>query len=167
MLKGQLIELEELLALRRQWHAAGLKVAFTNGVFDILHRGHVEYLHSARALADLLIVGLNTDDSVRRLKGEGRPIVPQEDRAVLLCALHSVDYVIYFSEDTPAKLILAAQPDVLVKGADYKIEEIVGHQVVQAAGGRVERIALTPNRATRDVIATILERFCKAGERAL
>jgi D-beta-D-heptose 7-phosphate kinase/D-beta-D-heptose 1-phosphate adenosyltransferase len=158
---GHLVALEELLALRRQWRVEGLKVAFTNGVFDILHRGHVEYLQKARALADLLIVGLNTDDSVRRLKGEGRPIVPQEDRAVILAALRCVDYVVYFAEDTPANLIRAIQPDILVKGADYKIEEIVGHDLVQAAGGRVERITLTPGRATRDVIATILSRFGK------
>ena len=132
---GHLVALEELLALRRQWRVEGLKVAFTNGVFDILHRGHVEYLQKAHALADLLIVGLNTDDSVRRLKGEGRPIVPQEDRAVILAALRCVDYVVYFAEDTPANLTRAIQPDILVKGADYKIEEIVGHDLVQAAGG--------------------------------
>ncbi|MGH7495542.1 MAG: D-glycero-beta-D-manno-heptose 1-phosphate adenylyltransferase [bacterium] len=161
---GHLVAREELLALRLQWRAEGLKVAFTNGVFDILHRGHVEYLQKARGLADLLIVGLNTDDSVRRLKGEGRPIVPQEDRAVILSALSCVDYIAYFEEDTPANLIRAIQPDILVKGADYKIEEIVGHDFVQAAGGRVERIALTPGRATRDVIATILNRFCKSNE---
>ncbi len=161
---GNLVALEELLALRRQWRVEGLKVAFTNGVFDILHRGHVEYLQQARALSDLLVVGLNTDESVRRLKGRERPLVPQEDRAVILAALRCVDYVVYFEEDTPANLIRAIQPDILVKGADYKIEEIVGHEIVQAAGGRVERIPLTPGRATREVIATILERFCKAHE---
>ena len=159
---GQIVELEELLALRRQWRVEGLRAAFTNGVFDILHRGHVEYLQKARDLGDLLIVGLNTDASVRRLKGAERPIMPQEDRAAILAALRCVDYVVYFEEDTPANLIHAIQPDVLAKGADYQIEEIVGHDVVQAAGGRVERIALTPGRATRDVIATILQRFCKA-----
>ncbi len=159
---GQIVELEELLALRRQWRAEGLHAAFTNGVFDILHRGHVEYLQKARALGDLLVVGLNSDDSVQRLKGEGRPIVPQEDRAVILAALRCVDYVVFFAEDTPANLIRALQPDVLVKGADYQIEEIVGHEVVQAAGGKVARIPLTTGRATRDVIATILQRFSKA-----
>ena len=144
---GQIVELEELLALRRQWRVEGLRAAFTNGVFDILHR---------------LVLGLNDDVSVRRLKGAERPIMPQEDRAAILAALRCVDYVVYFEEDTPANLIHAIQPDVLAKGADYQIEEIVGHDVVQAAGGRVERIALTPGRATRDVIATILQRFCKA-----
>src|SRR5262245_36035161 len=159
---GNLVALEELLALRLQWRAEGLKIAFTHGVFYILHSCHVGLLQKAHALADLLIVGLNTDDSVRRLKGEGRPIVPQEDRAVILAALRCVDYVVYFEEDTPANLIRAIQPEVLVKGADYKIEEIVGHDLVQAAGGRVERITLTPGRATRDVIGTILSRYCKS-----
>lgn len=158
---NRLIALEELLALRRQWRAQGLQVVFTNGVFDILHRGHVEYLQQARARGEVLVVGVNDDGSVRRLKGEGRPIVPQEDRALILAALRCVDYVILFSEDTPANLIRALQPDVLVKGADYKLEEIVGHDTVQAAGGRVERIPLTPGRATRDLVATIVERFGK------
>ncbi len=156
---SSLLTLSELLSLRAKWRAEKKRVVFTNGCFDILHRGHVEYLEQARAHGDLLIVGLNTDDSVRRLKGEGRPIVPQEDRATILAALRCVDYVVYFAEDTPANLIAQIQPDVLVKGADYQIHEIVGHEVVQAGGGEVVRIPLTPGRATRDVIATILERL--------
>ncbi|NUO80211.1 D-glycero-beta-D-manno-heptose 1-phosphate adenylyltransferase [candidate division KSB1 bacterium] len=156
---GSLLALHELLRLRHAWRAEKKRVVFTNGCFDILHRGHVEYLQKARAHGDLLIVGLNSDDSVRRLKGEGRPVVPQEDRATILAALRCVDYVVYFEEDTPARLIAEIQPDVLVKGADYQINEIVGHEVVQAGGGEVVRIPLTPGRATRDVIATIVERF--------
>jgi len=154
-----LLTLPELLQLRQTWRAEKQRVVFTNGCFDILHRGHVEYLQRARALGDLLVLGLNTDDSVRRLKGEGRPIVPQEDRAVILAALRCVDFVVYFEEDTPENLIAQIQPDVLAKGADYQINEIVGHEIVEANGGQVVRIALTPGRATRDVIATIVERF--------
>lgn len=156
---GLLITARELAELRPAWRAENKRVVFTNGCFDILHRGHVEYLQKARAHGDLLIVGLNADDSVRRLKGAGRPLVPQEDRAVILAALACVDFVIYFEEDTPANLIAHIQPEVLVKGADYEINEIVGHDIVQARGGEVVRIPLTPGRATRDVIATILERF--------
>lgn len=156
---GLLIAARELAVLRPTWRTEKKRVVFTNGCFDILHRGHVEYLQKAREHGDLLIVGLNSDDSVRHLKGAGRPIVPQEDRAVILAALRCVDFVIYFEEDTPANLIALVQPEVLVKGADYQINEIVGHEVVQAAGGEVVRIPLTPGRATRDVIATILERF--------
>lgn len=156
---SSILTLAELTPLRVTWRAERKRVVFTNGCFDILHRGHVEYLEQARAHGDLLIVGLNTDDSVRRLKGATRPIVPQEDRATILAALRCVDYVIYFAEDTPANLIAQVQPDVLVKGADYQINEIVGHEQVQASGGEVVRIPLTPGRATREVIATILERL--------
>lgn len=156
---SSILTLAELTPLRVKWRAERKRVVFTNGCFDILHRGHVEYLEQARAHGDLLIVGLNTDDSVRRLKGATRPIVPQEDRATILAALRCVDHVIYFAEDTPANLIAQVQPDVLVKGADYQINEIVGHEQVQASGGEVVRIPLTPGRATRDVIATIVERL--------
>jgi D-beta-D-heptose 7-phosphate kinase/D-beta-D-heptose 1-phosphate adenosyltransferase len=156
---NSLLTLSELLPLRAKWREQNRRVVFTNGCFDILHRGHVEYLEHARGHGDLLIVGLNTDDSVRRLKGEGRPIVPQEDRAAILAALRCVDFVVLFEEDTPANLIAQLRPDVLVKGADYQIHEIVGHEVVQAGGGEVVRIPLTPGRATRDVIATIAARF--------
>ncbi|MDL1874359.1 D-glycero-beta-D-manno-heptose 1-phosphate adenylyltransferase [Cytophagia bacterium CHB2] len=156
---GRLVTLNELLHLRETWRCAGQRLVFTNGCFDILHRGHVEYLQQARTHGDILVVGLNSDEAVARLKGEGRPIVPQEDRAVILAALACVDYVVYFAQDTPDELIRALAPEVLVKGADYQVNEIVGHDVVQAAGGQVVRIPLTPGRATRDIIATILARF--------
>lgn len=159
---GRLVTLNELLRLRETWRRAGQRLVFTNGCFDILHRGHVEYLQQARTHGDILVVGLNSDESVARLKGEGRPIVPQEDRAVILAALACVDYVVYFAQDTPDELIRALAPEVLVKGADYQVNEIVGHDVVQAAGGQVVRIPLTPGRATRDIIATILARFGKS-----
>lgn len=134
-------------------------IVFTNGVFDILHRGHVEYLSKAKALGDILVVGVNSDASVRRIKGKNRPIVPEADRAFLVSMLKPVDQVVLFSEDTPAMLIEKIRPDVLVKGADYQIHEIVGHDIVLEYGGRVERIALTPERATTDIIGLILERF--------
>ncbi len=157
---GRLIDLNELLVLRATWRQQGKRMVFTNGCFDLLHRGHVEYLQQASSLGDYLVVGLNTDESVARLKGEGRPIVPQEDRAIILAALACVDYVVYFEQDTPLELIRRLMPEVLVKGADYQLNEIVGHELVQAQGGQVVRITLTPGRATRDVLATILERFC-------
>jgi len=153
---GRLVELDELLAMRREWRHYGTKVAFTNGCFDLIHRGHVEYLQAVRALAEVLVVGLNTDESVQRLKGPSRPITPLEDRAIVLAALECVDYVVFFIEDTPLQLIRALQPDVLAKGEDYQIHEIVGHDIVQAAGGKVERIPLTSGRATSQIIAKIL-----------
>lgn len=137
------------------------RIVFTNGVFDILHRGHVEYLYAARALGDALVVGLNTDDSVRRLaKAPGRPVNPQDDRAMVLAALGCVDAVTLFSEDTPSAIITALMPDVLVKGGDYTVDSIVGAPEVMAAGGRVEVIPLTPGRST----TSILERARGGGE---
>ncbi len=153
------IDLDAFLTIRQRLREQEKILVFTNGVFDILHRGHAEYLERARTLGDALVVGVNTDASVRRLKGPERPIVPQEDRAFLVSMLKPVDWVILFDEDTPENLIRAILPDVLVKGADYRLEEIVGHDIVLAHGGRVERIPLTPGRATSDVIASILKRY--------
>ncbi|MDZ7290099.1 MAG: D-glycero-beta-D-manno-heptose 1-phosphate adenylyltransferase [candidate division KSB1 bacterium] len=153
---GRIVELEELLAMRREWRHYGTKVVFTNGCFDLIHRGHVEYLQKARALADVLVVGLNTDESVRRLKGPSRPILPQEDRASILAAFECVDYVVLFDEDTPLNLIRALEPEILAKGEDYQVHEIVGHDLVQAYGGKVVRIPLTPGRATSRIITQIL-----------
>jgi D-beta-D-heptose 7-phosphate kinase/D-beta-D-heptose 1-phosphate adenosyltransferase len=158
---GRIVDLQEMIAIRSELRHHGQRVVFTNGVFDLLHRGHVEYLQKAAALGDVLVVGINTDASVRNLKGESRPLVPLEDRAFILAALECVDYVVPFAEDTPEKVIRALLPEVLVKGADYKIEEIVGHDIVSAAGGRVERIAISPGRATTNLIETILERYRK------
>jgi D-beta-D-heptose 7-phosphate kinase / D-beta-D-heptose 1-phosphate adenosyltransferase len=130
-------------------------VVFTNGCFDILHRGHVEYLHFARALGDRLIVGLNSDSSVRGLKGEGRPIVGQDDRAYVLAGLASVDAVTVFDEDTPAALIEALLPDVLVKGGDYTPDTIVGREAVEQAGGHVVIIPFVAGRSTTDIVHAI------------
>ena len=155
MIRDKIKSQRELVEIRRQLGAAGKKVVFTNGVFDILHRGHVEYLEKARQLGDVLVVGLNSDVSVKRIKQSGRPIVPQEDRAIVLAALEAVSYVCLFDEETPAQLIAALIPDMLVKGGDYRIDEIVGREVVWEHGGRVETIPLTPDRSTTDIIQKI------------
>ena len=128
------------------------RVVFTNGCFDLLHRGHVEYLNSARELGDALVVGLNSDDSVRRLKGPSRPVNTGEDRAYVLAALAAVDAVTVFDEDTPAELIRGLLPDVLVKGGDYRPDAIVGAEEVRAAGGEVVIAPLVPGRSTTELL---------------
>jgi len=143
--------LPELALIRQQ----GSLIAFTNGCFDILHAGHVSYLEEARRTADCLVVGLNTDASVRLLKGPGRPMNSEVDRARVLAALGCVDFVVLFAEETPIGLITAVQPDVLVKGADYEEEQIVGATEVKAAGGRVARIAFEHDCSTTGLIETI------------
>ena len=149
-IEEKVVSLETLLS--RFGHPRSGQVVFTNGVFDILHRGHVEYLDHARRLGDALVVGLNTDDSVRRLKGPSRPVNGQEDRALVLAGLAAVDAVVLFDEDTPHRLITALLPDVLVKGGDYRPEEIVGAPEVIAAGGRVVVAPLVPGRSTTNVL---------------
>ena len=128
------------------------RLVFTNGCFDILHRGHVEYLHQARAMGDALVVGVNTDASVERLKGPGRPVVSQNDRALILAALESVDAVTLFHEDTPRRLIADLLPDVLVKGGDYSLEGVVGRAEVEEAGGEVRLIAYIEGRSTTELL---------------
>ncbi len=132
-----------------------LRLVFTNGCFDLIHRGHVEYLHRARGLGDALAVGLNTDESVRRLKGPDRPVVVEEDRALVLAALECVDVVTLFDEDTPRELLAALLPDVLVKGGDYKPEGVVGRAEVAAAGGEVRIIPFVQGHSTSDIISRI------------
>ncbi len=146
----KIVRREELVA--RLGRPRGERVVFTNGCFDVLHRGHVEYLESARRLGDLLVVGLNTDDSVRRLKGPTRPVNPEDDRAYVLAGLAAVDYVTFFAEDTPRDLIVALLPDVLVKGGDYRKEDIVGGAEVEAAGGEVVVAPLVPGRSTTAIL---------------
>lgn len=133
----------------------GRRVVFTNGVFDILHPGHLRYLQQARALGDLLIIGLNSDASVRRNKGPERPINPEAERAEVLEALECVDAVVVFDEETPAEIIKAIQPDILVKGADWAEDAIVGRDTVEARGGRVVRMAIEPGYSTTDIIRKI------------
>jgi D-beta-D-heptose 7-phosphate kinase/D-beta-D-heptose 1-phosphate adenosyltransferase len=136
-----------------RWRARGLRVGFTNGCFDILHKGHVAYLSQARGWCDRLIVGLNSDASVRTLKGEGRPVNDLESRALVLAGLGSVDLVVPFEEATPVRLIEAARPDVLVKGADYSESEVVGHDLVKTWGGEVRLAAIVEGYSTTAAIA--------------
>lgn len=157
MKSNRLIARSGIGRLSARLRRAGRKIVFTNGVFDILHRGHVDYLRQARSFGDILIVGLNSDASVRRLKSAGRPLQSQRDRAAILLALEMVDYVVIFGEDTPDKLIRQIKPAVLVKGADYKISEIVGADIVRSYGGQVKRARLTSGRSTSR-IARLLAR---------
>ena len=140
------------------WQENGETVVFTNGCFDLLHHGHVDILHKSKCLGDRLVVGLNSDASVKRLKGEKRPIVKEEDRAAILSALSSVDLVVLFDEDTPIELIRAVRPDILVKGADYKPHEVVGKEVVESYGGRVELVPLREGHSTSGIEERILKR---------
>jgi rfaE bifunctional protein nucleotidyltransferase chain/domain len=140
---------------RRAWRAAGKQVVFTNGCFDLLHVGHVRLLEQARALGDVLVVGLNSDASVRTLKGEGRPLLPEHERAETLLGLESVTAVIVYDEDTPLRVVETLLPDVLVKGADWAEDAIVGREEVEAAGGRVVRVALVPGRSTTRLVERI------------
>lgn len=146
---------EQLSNLSNVLNENNSKVVFTNGCFDILHRGHIEYLSKAADLGDMLVIGLNTDDSVSRLKGSHRPLQDEGSRAYTMAALSFVDYVVYFNEDTPYELIKSIQPDILVKGADYKVEDIVGYDIVTAKGGKVETIEFVPGYSTSAIEAKI------------
>ena len=146
----KVLTLDELLA--RHGRPREGRLVFTNGCFDLLHRGHVEYLYAARALGDALVVGLNSDDSVRRPKGESRPVVTELDRAIVLAGLGAVDAVTIFEEDTPRDLIAALLPDLLVKGGDYRPEDVVGREEVEAAGGEVVIIPFLEGRSTTALI---------------
>ena len=139
--------LERLNAVRE-----GKKVVFTNGCFDVIHRGHVSYLAQARDLGDLLVLGLNSDSSVRRLKGPTRPVNDEESRALVLASLECVDYVVLFDEDTPYRLIDAVQPDILVKGGDYQIDQIVGYDIVKAHGGEVLTLPFVDGFSSTSII---------------
>jgi len=148
----------ELNALRSK----GQKIVFTNGCFDILHIGHIRYLNECKKAADILVIGLNTDYSVKLNKGESRPIVPCEERAEILASLEMVDFVVPFNEKTPHDLIIALKPDVLIKGADYTLDTIVGKNEVLSWGGSVYTIPLIEGKSTKNIIRTILDK-CKAG----
>jgi len=161
---GKVYLQKELTELRSTWKRERKTVVFTNGVFDIIHRGHVEYLLSARRWGDVLIVGVNSDASVKRIKGPLRPIVQESDRAFIISQLVCVDAVCVFDEDTPLNLISAVVPDILVKGADYTIENIVGRDVVEKNGGAVKTIEFIPNRSTTNIVETIVNRFGKNKE---
>jgi D-beta-D-heptose 7-phosphate kinase/D-beta-D-heptose 1-phosphate adenosyltransferase len=152
----KLFSLASVVQLARDWRKQGLKIAFTNGCFDLLHPGHISLIDQARRAADRLIVGLNADSSIRRLKGPGRPAQAEVARATVLASLKSVDAVVIFSEDTPLELIDAIQPDVLVKGADYRLDEVVGAEMVLQRGGEVILADLVPGRSTTDTLKRVV-----------
>ncbi len=147
---------DDLARIIGELRNAGKKIVFTNGVFDILHKGHVDYLNRAKSLGDALVVAVNSDSSVKRVKGERRPIVGENDRAFVVANLKSVDYVCLFGEDTPYETIKLIQPDVLVKGADWKIDDVVGKDIVEARGGEVVTIEYSNGKLTTNIINKIL-----------
>jgi rfaE bifunctional protein nucleotidyltransferase chain/domain len=150
-----LLQIDALTFERERMRREGKRVVFTNGCFDLLHSGHVRYLTEARGLGDALIVGLNSDRSVRALKGEGRPILNESERAEVLAALEAVDFVVVFDEDTPQELIARLLPDVLVKGGDWPLDQIVGREDVEATGGKVMSLPYVQNASTTDLIDRI------------
>ena len=155
----KIMELKDLVQKLDGLRQSGKRVVFTNGCFDILHAGHVRYLAAARSEGDVLVVGLNSDESVRTIKDENRPIVSQDQRAEILAGLWCVDYVTIFNEPDPLKLITAIKPDVLVKGADWKEQDIIGADVVKARGGKVARVAVFPDISTSMIIERIAKRY--------
>jgi len=151
--------MSEILEIRKHLKEQNKIVVFTNGVFDILHAGHVDYLAKAKEFGDTLIVGINSDSSVKRIKGDLRPVVPQNERAFVISSLKSVDYVTIFEEDTPFEIINSLLPDVLVKGADWSKDKIVGADVVETNGGSVETISFVNQTSTTNIIKTVLEKY--------
>lgn len=154
-------QLEELRIIRQQLKAEGKTVVFTNGVFDIIHAGHIDYLKKAKALGDVLMLGLNSDESVRMIKGDKRPIISELERAFIVSNLKPVDYVVIFDEDTPAKVIKRIVPDILVKGADWSLDTIVGREVVEEHGGVVKAIDFVNDQSTSKIIESIVSKYCK------
>lgn len=153
--KTKILSVRSAAQARVKLNRSQKKLVFTNGVFDILHPGHTTYLNEARTLGDALVVAVNSDDSVRRLKGPGRPVHSLKDRMLVLAALESVDYVISFSESTPLETILAIRPNVLVKGADYQISQVVGAREVQSWGGSVKLIRFVEGKSTTRTLKKI------------
>ncbi len=154
---SKILDREQLVGVRARLRAEGKRLAFTNGCFDLLHSGHIRTLEFARSCADALVVAINADAGVRGLKGPGRPIVPEYERAEVLASLACVDYVVLFAEPDPGDLIRAVVPDVLVKGGDWAVDAIVGRDTVEAAGGRVERVPPVEGRSTTNIIAKVLD----------
>ena len=148
----KILSLDQLLLERARLRSSGLKLVFTNGVFDILHVGHVRYLEQARTLGDVVVVAINSDASARKLKGEGRPLINQDERAEILAALRTVDYVTIFDDVSPRSLIARLLPDVLVKGGDYALDEIHGREEVEAAGGRVVSLPFVEGVSSSGII---------------
>lgn len=150
---------EEIIQIVKELKSKGKKIVFTNGCFDILHAGHVDYLNKSKESGDVLIVGLNSDSSVRRIKGEKRPVVNQNERAFVISNLKAVDFVTFFDEDTPEELIKAIIPDILVKGADWPIDKIVGKDIVLLNGGEVKTISFVNDQSTTNIIQLILDKY--------
>jgi D-glycero-beta-D-manno-heptose 1-phosphate adenylyltransferase len=150
---------DEIKSIREQLKKENKKVVFTNGCFDLIHSGHVDYLVKAREMGDVLILALNTDASIKRIKGDKRPILKQDERAFIVSNLKPVDYVTFFNEDTPAEIIDELIPDILVKGADWSIEKIVGRETVEANGGEVKTIKFVNDQSTSNIIKIIKERY--------
>ena len=150
---------EDIKKIREQLKTENKKVVFTNGCFDILHPGHIDYLNKAKECGDVLIAALNSDDSVRRIKGDKRPILSLEERAFIIGNLKSVDFVTSFKEDDPENIIKYLIPDILIKGEDWPLDKIIGRDIVEAHGGEVKRIKFVSGRSTSDIISTILERY--------
>ena len=153
----KIISLEEIGSRVRSWRKESRKLVFTNGCFDILHSGHVRYLQTAAGFGDILLLGLNSDSSVRKLKGPRRPIMTQADRAYLLSALEAIDCIVIFDEETPARLIQTVSPDVLVKGGDYLPEDVVGYDTVTKNGGCVKIVPYVEGKSTSGIVNSILE----------
>jgi len=154
---GKIFKIDEFVKIREEAKRKGKKVIFTNGCFDILHRGHIEIFEKAKSLGDILVIAVNSDSSVRKLKGEERPIVSEDDRAYIIASLECVDAVCLFDEETPAEIIDKIKPDILVKGGDYKVDEIVGRESVWDAGGEVITIPLLEGRSTSGIIEKIVK----------
>ncbi len=152
---GKVVSLGELKKIVEKERATGKKIVFTNGCFDLIHVGHVRYLREAKGRGDLLVVAVNSDRSMRKLKGEERPLIPEEERAEIISALASVDYVVIFPEETPAGIIALLRPDILIKGGDYQKEEIVGRETVEASGGEVVTIPLSKGHSTKRLLEKI------------
>lgn len=159
MIKKKINYFPAIKGLVRKLKARDRHIVFTNGCFDVIHAGHVKYLEEAKTFGDILIVGINSDSSVRKIKGSKRPVVKQQDRAAVIAALESVDYVVVFSQTTPLKLIRTIRPDVLVKGDDWRIDKIAGGDFVASYGGKVRAVSLLKGRSTSGLIETILKKF--------
>ena len=154
-INNKILDRDQAKLVVAKWLAEGEKVVFTNGCFDIVHRGHIDYLSKAKDKGSKLILGLNTDASVKRLKGPQRPVVDEQSRAILMASLQFIDLVVFFDEDTPYELIKILQPDILVKGSDYKAEDIVGYDIIMAKGGKVETIDFVPGFSTTSIVDKI------------
>lgn len=156
---NSLKSLKQIKSIRQKLKTENKKVVFTNGCFDLIHAGHVDYLSKAKKMGDVLIVGLNSDKSITRIKGNKRPILKEDERVFILSNLKPVDYIVLFNEDTPAKLINELVPDILVKGADWKLDDIVGKDVVLENGGEVKTIKFVNDQSTTKIIKLIVSRY--------